>query len=420
MCKYRIIKIIKNQSAMKKIIISALCILAVAGLQAQVFSPVEKLTPESEMDFKVKMPSSKSPQWIFPTLDMLDDFYQGAVNSQGYANSIWPDSTVVNVSSDGTTNFTWLHSMGIVIDPHSPYRTYHLEEAVDYILDSVGISVFYENVDGVFADTLVFEVVTGLPGEEPAFGGLVNNNTGAQYSAPKMMGSSTHFGWGAQLTDPNKHTFKHVLTPEDSTMSFNKIVTVGTGNINVPAGHIIGINVTYVPGYTYNFGDTLFDWTDNGAQMNAMRYLFQALDDDPSASFLDPFNDLEYFNCSYLMLTDGRYGLYGGVLDEHMYPYDQWGAIIGAFIDGPLSIDEQQVAQMNIFPNPATDQINITLENYQGASFELYNILGEMVTSVELTGESTQVNVNGLSNGTYIGRVIKGDRVSSQKIVINN
>lgn len=404
---------------MKNIIISALCILAVAGLQAQVFTPVENLQAE-KADFKVELPSSKNPQWVYPALDLLNDFYQGAVNNQLYANSIWPDSTMVNVSSDGTTNFTWLHSMGMVIDVHSPWRTPHMEEAIDYTLDSVGISVFYENMDGVFADTLVFEVVTGLPGEEPAFGGLVNNNTGAEYSAPKMMGSSTHFGWGAQLTDPAKHTFKHVLTPEDSTLSTNKWVSVSTGGINVPAGHIIGINVTYVPGFTNNFGDTLFDWSNGGAKVNAMRFLFQGLGDDPSASFLDPFNDLGFFNATYVMTTDGRYGLYGGVLDEHLLPQDNWGVYIGAFIDGPMSVNEQQTVQMNIFPNPATEQVSISLENYQGATFELYNILGEVVKSVELSNATTQIDVNGLSNGTYIGRVVSNNGVSSQKIVINN
>ncbi|MFO8086423.1 MAG: T9SS type A sorting domain-containing protein [Bacteroidales bacterium] len=255
-------------------------------------------------------------------------------------------------------------------------------------------------------------------------------DSSAFFSDPRMLGSTTHTGWHAKLTDPNKYTIKHVLTPTDSSMNFGKYITIPVdqyipGGISVNPGEIVGINVTFVPGYNYSFGDTIFsyDAAEPTAFKNTMRYGFYGTDDanaNPDL-FLDPYNDLEHYNGTYLILTDGRYGTYssGSVLNEAMYPYTDWGLDAGAFFDWQVGVENnEQTMEMSIYPNPATDQVNITIEDYNNATVEVYNLLGEVVKSAQVTDENTQLDVANLNNGTYIVRVMNGDNVATKKVVI--
>ena len=425
---------------MKKKITSALLLLAFIGMQAQSIDPAEKINADQKVKSHKKMVNmnTKDQRWFIPTWNLLDDFYQGSVDGavSHYANVIFPDSTVKYLS--GGESWTWLHSMGIVVDPYAGWYgqsgglVIPDDGSVTSIsLDSLFVLGWYNNVDGVFGDTLVFEVVVDTATTGPAFDSVFNSTTGAAFSDPKMLGSTTHTGWHAKLTDPNKYTIKHVLTPDDSTMANGKYITIPVdqyvpGGINVNPGEIVGINVTFVPGYSYNFGDTIFsyDAATPTAFKNTMRYGFYGTDDanaNPDL-FLDPYNDQQHFNGTYLIMTEGRYGLYSSTspLNEAMYPYTNWGLDAGAFFDWQVGVESnQQAMEMSIYPNPAADQVTITVEDYNNATVEVYNLLGEVVKAEQVSDRNTKINVADLNNGTYIVRVMNGEKVATKKVVIN-
>jgi len=62
---------------------------------------------------------------------------------------------------------------------------------------------------------------------------------------------------------------------------------------------------------------------------------------------------------------------------------------------------------ISIYPNPVTNSINIQLperQNYTIRSFAVYNMLGQQMLSKPF--KNTEINVDGLSDGVYILRII--------------
>ncbi|MBC8047307.1 MAG: T9SS type A sorting domain-containing protein [Fimbriimonadaceae bacterium] len=77
--------------------------------------------------------------------------------------------------------------------------------------------------------------------------------------------------------------------------------------------------------------------------------------------------------------------------------------------------------QINVYPNPAQDIVNVELgDNQKGSIIELYNMLGEKmnvtVTNVEETISS--IDVHSLPSGTYLLKVTGNDQQIHSRIVI--
>jgi hypothetical protein len=70
-----------------------------------------------------------------------------------------------------------------------------------------------------------------------------------------------------------------------------------------------------------------------------------------------------------------------------------------------------------VFPNPASNEISITTE-LEGASIQLYTILGQLVLESKLSNE-TKISVSDLKSGTYMYNIIINDtKVKSDKLII--
>ena len=85
---------------------------------------------------------------------------------------------------------------------------------------------------------------------------------------------------------------------------------------------------------------------------------------------------------------------------------------------------ESFVTNMVVFPNPSSETINVNLnlKSSQKVSIELTDINGKLILTKDagtLTGESKQtLNVNNISKGTYLVRVITESGIEVRKIVI--
>jgi len=75
---------------------------------------------------------------------------------------------------------------------------------------------------------------------------------------------------------------------------------------------------------------------------------------------------------------------------------------------------------INIYPNPATDKINIDLKDMTPCTFELFDAQGLLVKQKELNALSNSVSTQELSKGLFFYRVIVGNKqVKTGKIVKN-
>jgi PKD repeat protein len=78
-------------------------------------------------------------------------------------------------------------------------------------------------------------------------------------------------------------------------------------------------------------------------------------------------------------------------------------------------------AALNIFPTPASDVINITLNNnsFENLTVELFNVLGEAAMApVYLNGTATSVDVSNLAEGNYIVKISSENGVAVRQITV--
>ncbi len=72
--------------------------------------------------------------------------------------------------------------------------------------------------------------------------------------------------------------------------------------------------------------------------------------------------------------------------------------------------------RINVYPNPASTEIHV--DNAEGATISVYNLMGQSVMTVENANKFNTVNVESLAAGTYVVKVVNNNTVKTQKINI--
>jgi hypothetical protein len=73
---------------------------------------------------------------------------------------------------------------------------------------------------------------------------------------------------------------------------------------------------------------------------------------------------------------------------------------------------------LRVFPNPANEVINISLNKDVSATITLLDVSGKVVRTQTLNGISTSINTASLNSGVYFVTINDGTSVSTQKVVI--
>ena len=84
-----------------------------------------------------------------------------------------------------------------------------------------------------------------------------------------------------------------------------------------------------------------------------------------------------------------------------------------------LSIENNEIDnQLNVYPNPAHDQLNIQCDNNM-QSIEIIDIMGRSVKSVaNIDGSTYSLNISNLSNAIYFVKVVDdNNQVLVHKII---
>ncbi|MBK6484999.1 MAG: T9SS type A sorting domain-containing protein [Chitinophagaceae bacterium] len=91
--------------------------------------------------------------------------------------------------------------------------------------------------------------------------------------------------------------------------------------------------------------------------------------------------------------------------------------------DGNKDVPTKEMS-LNVWPNPATDNLNITVSNGSDGSVkvQLLDVFGREIMLNELNGsryeQTITWNMNDLSNGVYFVRVLNGDNRIEQKVMV--
>ena len=79
-------------------------------------------------------------------------------------------------------------------------------------------------------------------------------------------------------------------------------------------------------------------------------------------------------------------------------------------------IGENSIDNVSIYPNPATDNVNIV--NAQNSDIALYDMYGKLIKSDSKINNNYLLNVSDLAKGTYILKINDGDKTFSKKITV--
>lgn len=79
------------------------------------------------------------------------------------------------------------------------------------------------------------------------------------------------------------------------------------------------------------------------------------------------------------------------------------------------SSKENNITGLNIFPNPASDVLNITSDSTLEKNVQFFDMTGKKVLDVTTT---SQLNVSGLTAGIYVARITEAGKTATRKIVI--
>lgn len=86
-----------------------------------------------------------------------------------------------------------------------------------------------------------------------------------------------------------------------------------------------------------------------------------------------------------------------------------------------LSVDEFSKIQLNIYPNPVKDKLQIRLNNNFNAetkNIELFSLLGDRVLLKTFTKSNTEIDVSSLSSGVYLLKCSIGNLLITKKVII--
>jgi hypothetical protein len=84
-----------------------------------------------------------------------------------------------------------------------------------------------------------------------------------------------------------------------------------------------------------------------------------------------------------------------------------------------VSVEEEEGLKYSVYPNPASDVLNIEVTNTQNSSIVVYDITGKNVANMELVNGKNQLNVENLNAGVYFYSVLlNGELIETKKLLI--
>ena len=114
--------------------------------------------------------------------------------------------------------------------------------------------------------------------------------------------------------------------------------------------------------------------------------------------------------------TDANVQVGFEVVGRNANPADE--AALGSVVVGPrsLSVNDEELIGLSVYPNPANDILNVQTRTEQ-TGIAIYNVLGQQVMNQKLNGLNSTINVATLKTGVYFATVTTDAGQQQIKIV---
>lgn len=82
------------------------------------------------------------------------------------------------------------------------------------------------------------------------------------------------------------------------------------------------------------------------------------------------------------------------------------------------NLDEVSSADFSVYPNPASEVININSSKMLNAAVTISDLAGKVVKTSKINGLTASINTSGLNSGVYYVTITDGTSVSTEKVII--
>ena len=82
------------------------------------------------------------------------------------------------------------------------------------------------------------------------------------------------------------------------------------------------------------------------------------------------------------------------------------------------NMNEISTTDFSVYPNPASEVININSTKMLNAVITISDLTGKVVKTSTINGLTASVNTSGLNSGIYYVTITEGNSTSTQKVVI--
>lgn len=89
-----------------------------------------------------------------------------------------------------------------------------------------------------------------------------------------------------------------------------------------------------------------------------------------------------------------------------------------SIVASPLSVNEFNTLNFNVYPNPANDFLNISAADTIN-TVEIFNMLGQNIFSEVVNATSTQINISNLAAGNYVLKTSNTNSFGVKKFIKN-
>jgi len=127
-------------------------------------------------------------------------------------------------------------------------------------------------------------------------------------------------------------------------------------------------------------------------------------------------NNLDWLEATatFSVETNGEYyiGFHG-----YSIPYQGLLLLDDVKLDNLSSVDVRPEGTIMMYPNPATDQLNIKAEEVI-SSVSIYDISGSLVLSEKCNNQNISISISQMASGIYIINIETKNNISRKKLII--
>jgi len=210
--------------------------------------------------------------------------------------------------------------------------------------------------------------------------------------------------WAVSAITEYGFTTKHLRYKWSATSAAN--TWFFTKSVNLTAGQSYTL--------TYKYGNTGTTYVESlkvslGMGANAAAMSATPLADHPAITNNTP-------NTNSVTFTPDATGAYNIGFNAYSIADRFYLFVDDITIDVALGTKQFDASQFDFFPNPVKDVLNLAYSQPM-SSVEVYNMLGQKVVSEQANANQKQINMSGLSAGSYMVKVYSGDMVKTIKVV---